>query len=42
MRKSPLRSWAELIALAIGIGVVVGIIAGTALVVVRGIGGLLG
>lgn len=40
-RRSILKSWAELIALAISIGVVVGIIVGVALVTARGIGGLL-
>lgn len=40
-RRSALKSWIELIGLAVSIGLIAGIVVGTALVTARGIGGLL-
>ena len=41
-RRSALKNWIELIGLAISIGLIAGIVVGTALVTARSIGGLLG
>ena len=40
-RRSALKNWIELIGLAVSIGLIAGIVVGTALVTARGIGGLL-
>lgn len=41
MDRSPIRAWVDLIVVAVSIGLVVGVIVGTALLVTRAIGGLL-
>jgi hypothetical protein len=40
-RRSVLKNWIELIGLAVSIGLIAGIVVGTALVTARSIGGLL-